>query len=123
MVVAGLMPSPASTGLRELDVGNLSNALGSTFLSPSSLRSRLSVARVEGRRVPAALSVAAQQQRQDGKKGSLIVRNVVSTEKRDGFAAISDDDDDDYAENFRPPHITDNFDIPARPSTFCAKTR
>jgi len=64
-------------------------------------------------RVPSSVSVA---------RDCLIVRNAVSTtEKRDGFSSkISDDD---YAENFRPPHITDVFDIPARPSTFCAKTR
>lgn len=115
MTVAGVMPSPT---------GNLSNVLGSSFLSPSSRKS-LSVALCrKGSSCGAALSVsvAAQQQQGGGKKNSPVVRNVVSTEKRDGFAAISDDDDD-YAENFRPPHITDCFDISARPSTFCAKTR
>jgi len=50
----------------------------------------------------------------------LVVRNAVSTtEKRDELSLF----EDDYAENFRPPHITDVFDVPARPSSFCAKTR
>jgi len=55
------------------------------------------------------------------RRSNLIVCNAVSTETpRDGFGRVSDVDD--YAENFRPPHITDLFDVPARPSTFCAKT-
>lgn len=109
VAVAGVMPSP-TTGLGH--GGTLSNALGSSFLSPPSRSSLAVAASGKGGR----LSLATQQQR-----SPLVVSNVVSTEKRDGgFAAISDDD---YAENFRPPHITDNFDIPARPSTFCAKTR
>ena len=108
MTVAGIMPSP---GLRLQ--GNSAKVLGSSFLSPSSSRS-LAVASGKGR-VP-AVSLGS------SRNNSLVVRNVVSTdtEKRDGFARISEED---YAENFRPPHITDIFDIPARASTFCAKTR
>ncbi|KAG0623473.1 hypothetical protein M758_3G177000 [Ceratodon purpureus] len=108
MTAAGVMPSQ---GLR-LE-RNPTKVLGSSFLSPSSTRS-LSMAAGKSR-VPAV----SLQQQGSGRSNPLIIRNVVSTEKRDGFASISEED---YAENFRPPHITDNFDIPARPSTFCAKT-
>lgn len=110
MTVAGVLPSQ---GLRlEESYGKV---LVSSFLTPSSSRS-LSVATSGMGRVPAV----SLQQQGSGRNSPLTVRNVVSTEKRDGFASISDED---YAENFRPPHITDNFDISARPSSFCAKTR
>lgn len=103
-----MMPSPLSARLRLADLSN-----GSAFLSSPS-RSSL---KFQGHQQAAGVAV---------KRPAFVVRNVVSTEKRDGFPAISDDDederDDDYAENFRPPHITDIFDIPARSSTFCAKT-
>ena len=88
------------------------DGLGSSFLAPATARGSVRVAlRGSRSRVPASVC---------GSQDRLVVRNAVSTEKIDAFATISDGD---YAENFRPPHITDMFDIPARPSTFCAKSR
>lgn len=105
VVVAGVILSP---GLR---VGGNS---GTKLRSSSFLSRSFPLGCSRTRDVP-SVSVATQE-----RSSRLLVRNAVTTEARDDFTKVSDDD---YAENFRPPHITDVFDVPARPSTFCAKTR
>lgn len=107
--VGGVM---ASSGLR-VDGWNATKVgVGSSFLLPTTGLSRRFSLGASKRRV-GSVSPA-----QEGIR--VGARNAVSTAKRGGFGKVSDDD---YAENFRPPHITDVFDVPARPSTFCAKTR
>lgn len=115
MVAAGAVVAGAALRVDGSKVG-----LGSSFASPTtalgSSSSRILSLGASRSSVPGSVSLAP-----GNGVGSnrLAVVNAVSTEKRDGFSKISDDD---YAENFRPAHITDMFDIPARPSTFCAKT-
>ncbi|KAG0597842.1 hypothetical protein M758_12G024500 [Ceratodon purpureus] len=112
VAVMGVMASP---GLVEASSAT-KLGLGSSFVSKGarlgSLTRSLSLG-ASRRLVPGSVSLA---QGSSGGSNRLGVRNAVSTEL---FSKISDDD---YAENFRPPHITDIFDVPARPSTFCAKT-
>jgi hypothetical protein len=115
MVAAGAVVAGAALRVDGSKVG-----LGSSFVSPTTAlgsSSRILSLGASRSSVPGSVSLAP-----GNGVGSnrLAVVNAVSTEKRDGFSKISDDD---YAENFRPAHITDMFDVPARPSTFCAKTR
>lgn len=109
MAVASLFPS---SGLR-VD-GNATNTLSSPFVSLS-LPNSLSIRRRKSRTIALALN------QPDSGRSDHVVRKAVSTERREEerYSTISEED---YAENFRPPHITDVFDISPRPSTFCAKT-